>query len=93
MTYATERGAAQADHNYVVVYWLIRTPIREAPGRNGRKKEGPMTSIKTITQMLGAWRRYRDVVRELSAMSDRELSDIGLNRYDIGRIARESAAA
>jgi uncharacterized protein YjiS (DUF1127 family) len=52
-----------------------------------------MTSIKTITQMFGAWRGYRDVVRELSAMSDRELSDIGLNRYDIGRIARESAAA
>jgi uncharacterized protein YjiS (DUF1127 family) len=86
-------GAARADHNYVAVRWLIRTSIREAPGQNGRKKERPMTSIKTITQTFGAWRRYRDVVRELSAMSDRELSDIGLNRYDIGRIARESAAA
>ena len=52
-----------------------------------------MISIKTIVQVFGAWRRYREVARELSSMSDRDLSDIGINRCDIGRIARESAAA
>jgi uncharacterized protein YjiS (DUF1127 family) len=50
-------------------------------------------SIKTIVQMFGAWRRYRDLARELSAMSDRDLSDIGINRCDIGAIARGSAVA
>jgi uncharacterized protein YjiS (DUF1127 family) len=47
-----------------------------------------VTSIKTIVRMFGAWRRYRDVASELSSMSDRELSDIGVSRCDIGAIAR-----
>jgi hypothetical protein len=29
-----------------------------------------MASIKTITQKINAWRRYRDVVRELSHMTE-----------------------
>ena len=51
-----------------------------------------MTSIKTIAEKFSAWRRYRDAVRELSSLTDRELSDIGVNRDDIGAIAREHAA-
>jgi uncharacterized protein YjiS (DUF1127 family) len=47
-----------------------------------------MTSIKTIVQMFSAWRRHRDVARELFNMNDRDLSDIGINRCDIGAIAR-----
>jgi uncharacterized protein YjiS (DUF1127 family) len=35
-----------------------------------------MASIKIISQKIAAWRRYRQSVRELSAMSDHELSDI-----------------
>ncbi len=34
---------------------------------------------------------YRQTSRELSALSDRELNDIGLSRYDIHRIAMQSA--
>ncbi len=30
--------------------------------------------------------RRRAVRRELSSMTDRELADIGINRYDVGRI-------
>jgi uncharacterized protein YjiS (DUF1127 family) len=52
-----------------------------------------MTPIKTITEKLNAWRRYRDAVRELSSLNDRELSDIGINRDDIRSIAREHASA
>ena len=48
-------------------------------------------TIKSITARLNAWRRYRASVRELSQLSDRELSDLGLNRYDIDGIARRSA--
>src|ERR1700679_313233 len=56
-------------------------------------KEGLMTSIKTISQKLAAWRRYRDAVRELSQLSDRELEDIGIRRGDIPFIAASSVQA
>jgi len=53
-----------------------------------------MASIKNIiSQKLGAWRLYRQTVRELQAMTDHELNDIGISRCDIESIARESALA
>ena len=52
-----------------------------------------MTSIKTITEKLNAWRRYRDAVRELSSLSDRELNDIGIRRGEIEFVARQGLAA
>jgi uncharacterized protein YjiS (DUF1127 family) len=51
-----------------------------------------MTPIKTITEKLNAWRRYRDAVKELSQLSDRELSDIGVRRGDIEFIVRQNFA-
>ncbi len=39
------------------------------------------------------YRLYRRTVKELSALSDRELSDLNISRWDIERIARESVAA
>jgi uncharacterized protein YjiS (DUF1127 family) len=50
-----------------------------------------MTSLKTISEKLAAWRRYRGAVRELSQLTDHELSDIGIRRGDIETIARQSA--
>lgn len=35
--------------------------------------------------------RYRETVRELSRLSDRELDDLGINRVDIPAVARGSA--
>ncbi|HEY1944517.1 MAG TPA: DUF1127 domain-containing protein [Roseiarcus sp.] len=52
-----------------------------------------MASIKIITQKLNAWRRYREIVRELSQMSDRELGDIGIHRCDIKSLARQPGSA
>jgi uncharacterized protein YjiS (DUF1127 family) len=51
-----------------------------------------MIPFKTITEKLNAWRRYRDAVKELSQLSDRELSDIGVRRGDIEFIVRQSFA-
>ncbi len=48
-------------------------------------------SFKFITERVSAWRRYRSAVRELEQLSDRELHDLGISRYDIETIARESA--
>jgi uncharacterized protein YjiS (DUF1127 family) len=52
-----------------------------------------MTTLKTISEKLNAWRRYRDAVWELSQLSDRELSDIGIRRGEIEFVARRSVAA
>jgi uncharacterized protein YjiS (DUF1127 family) len=52
-----------------------------------------MTPLKTISEKLTAWRKYRDAVRELSQLSDRELDDIGIPRGDIEYIVRRSIAS
>ena len=49
-----------------------------------------MTAFQSISEKLSAWRRYRDAVRELSQMTDRELSDIGIRRGDIETIVRRA---
>jgi len=47
--------------------------------------------VKMIVEKVSAWRRYRVSVRELSRLTDRELNDLGLNRYDIEIVARQTA--
>ena len=49
-----------------------------------------MTTLKSISEKLAAWRRYRDAVRELTQLTDRELSDIGIRRGEIEAIVRRS---
>ena len=36
------------------------------------------------------WRRYRETIGELTRLSNRELSDLGISRADIPHVARES---
>jgi uncharacterized protein YjiS (DUF1127 family) len=43
-----------------------------------------------IARYMEKRRRYWNIVRELSAYADRELQDIGINRADIGHIARQA---
>ncbi len=50
-----------------------------------------MTPFKSITEKLAAWKRYREAVRELSQLTDRELEDIGVRRGDIPFIAAGAA--
>ena len=42
----------------------------------------------SLTRFLRARRAYWSVVQELSAYTDRELHDIGIDRIDIPEIAR-----
>lgn len=35
------------------------------------------------------WRRVRETVNELNRLSNRELADLGINRADIERVARQ----
>jgi uncharacterized protein YjiS (DUF1127 family) len=54
--------------------------------KSERKKK--VISLKTISEKLNAWRRYRAAVRELSQLSDHDLSDIGIGPGDIDYVAR-----
>ena len=40
---------------------------------------------------LTEWRRRRRVLRELEALSDRELTELDISRHDLPRLAREAA--
>ena len=48
--------------------------------------------ITNLIRAFGDWRRYRAAVRELSALDDRSLEDIGLNRSMIRDAARSGIA-
>ncbi len=48
-------------------------------------------NTNTLYGRFRRWRRYRETVRELQGLSSRELHDLGINRVDIGRLAREAA--
>ncbi len=41
-----------------------------------------------IVRSYQNWRRYRETVGELDRLSNRELADLGIQRADIGRLAR-----
>jgi uncharacterized protein YjiS (DUF1127 family) len=45
------------------------------------------TMLLSLIRMIQAFRDYQRNVSELSQLSDRELSDIGLDRSDIPRVA------
>lgn len=41
-----------------------------------------------IRETYNNWREYRKTVSELSSLSSRELSDLGISRCDIHAVAR-----
>jgi uncharacterized protein YjiS (DUF1127 family) len=47
--------------------------------------------LSSIIRALRSWRRFNNNLRELNSMGDRELSDIGISRSDIPRIAWEAS--
>lgn len=58
---------------------------------------GVLNGVRRLSKSFAVWsaerRAYNEAVRELSALSDRDLADIGLSRFDIESVAREAAKA
>ncbi|WP_293861150.1 DUF1127 domain-containing protein [uncultured Alsobacter sp.] len=50
-----------------------------------------MLTVDKLAKRLRTWNRYRTTVRELSQLSDRDLSDLGIARGDIRFIAKKHA--
>lgn len=44
-----------------------------------------------IRQTLKRWQAYQQTVRELAALDNRQLNDLGIVRADIQKIARDHA--
>ena len=49
--------------------------------------------VTYLLSRIRACRRYRETVRELSGLSDRELADLGFSRFEIHGVARKHTAA
>lgn len=47
--------------------------------------------LSHVVNVWRQWRRYNQSLRELNRLGDRELSDIGITRTDIPRVAWESS--
>jgi uncharacterized protein YjiS (DUF1127 family) len=47
--------------------------------------------IPKLIRWFRAWTRYRQGVRELAGLDDRELADIGISRSEIPDIAWQNA--
>jgi uncharacterized protein YjiS (DUF1127 family) len=45
----------------------------------------------SLKDRIAKYKRYNRTVKELMFLSDRELTDLGISRSDIRRIAREAA--
>jgi uncharacterized protein YjiS (DUF1127 family) len=46
-----------------------------------------------IRNTLKKWAAYQQTVRELTALDNRQLNDLGISRADIQKIARDHARA
>lgn len=49
--------------------------------------------VSYILSKIRAYKLYRETVRELAQLSDRDLADLGIARFDITRVARQGAFA
>jgi uncharacterized protein YjiS (DUF1127 family) len=47
-----------------------------------------MIYITAVLSIINRWREVRRITNELAQMDDRELRELGINRVDIGRVAR-----
>lgn len=45
-------------------------------------------NIKTT---FSRWAKYQQTVRELNELSNRELNDLGIERHEIAKLAREAS--
>ena len=48
--------------------------------------------VSVMLAKLRSWMRYRETLRELERLSDRDLADLGIARADIEGVARGGAS-
>ncbi|MEJ0019245.1 MAG: DUF1127 domain-containing protein [Acetobacteraceae bacterium] len=68
-------------------YDEVSAPAQKQP------KHGLGGWLSARLEALGQWRQRRAVMEEMTLMTDRELSDIGLSRADLPRVFEPDFAA
>jgi uncharacterized protein YjiS (DUF1127 family) len=48
-------------------------------------------NVNELYNRYRRWRRYRETVRELSSLTTHELNDLGINRGEISRLAKDAS--
>ncbi len=84
----------QGSHAFVAVHNQGRDAYMRFVAGISRctEKETKMSrNTSTLISRFRRWRRYRDTVRELQGLTARELNDLGINRGEISRLAREAS--
>ena len=51
----------------------------------------PLAFVEVLMNRFSRYKMYRRTLNELSALSDRELADLGLNRSGLRRMAYQAA--
>jgi uncharacterized protein YjiS (DUF1127 family) len=64
----------------------VTTHLGVATTHGPKTIEGKMNLIRNYRN----WRRYRDTVKELSRLSNRELNDLGITRSEIEAVAQRT---
>ena len=64
--------------------------LRIVPKDGMIRTKDEMRNTMNLIRNYRNWRRYRDTVSELSRLSNRELSDLGISRGDIQFVARKA---
>ena len=72
-----------AVQHYLPIIEFRRRSHRTEPARKGK--------IMNLARTYNNWVKYRQTVTELGRMTNRELSDLGIARQDIRRVARQAA--
>jgi uncharacterized protein YjiS (DUF1127 family) len=76
------------------LYALHKLVCRLSRCRKGPQEQGANFMILSwILSKIRNYRRYRETVAELSRLSDRELDDLGISRFEIEAVARTSVQA
>jgi uncharacterized protein YjiS (DUF1127 family) len=77
-------------HHYAI---CIATSLVDPSSGSWKSGVKNMIIIHAFVERVRRWAMYRNTVRELSVLSDRDLSDLGINRSDIEYVARKHASA
>ena len=51
-----------------------------------------MSFLLKVSRAISRYNKYRKIYNELSALEDRDLSDMGINRCDIPYVAKKAVS-
>jgi uncharacterized protein YjiS (DUF1127 family) len=65
------------------------TPYSCSKFRDENQGKKGIEMLTSFIRLVRRWRQHAEAVRELAALNDRELADMGITRSDILRVVRQ----